>query len=145
MAERLIAISIVAQDDRHCSDDCPFRTPDHCDLFGELKWDNRKRTHGNLRPLGCRQAEEQQKGQLDVPLSPDPLRDVLKAMTGHEPPDFVRGYDTQGLSDAQQQALQDWASMHVRPSWLTGIGLLDAAETQVQEAVWNANIPPKGK
>jgi len=73
----------------------------------------------------------------------DPIRDVLHAMTGENPPTFVKGYGFKGLSDAQMQELQDWCAIHVRPVWLTGIGLMDAAESQVEEAVSNGNIPPE--
>ena len=75
----------------------------------------------------------------------DPIRDVLRAMTQCEPPEFVRGYSLEGLTDMQAQQLQDWACENCKPSWLTGIGVLDAAETQVREAVDNANIPPAPK
>jgi hypothetical protein len=75
----------------------------------------------------------------------DPIREVLRAMTGVTPPAFVKGYDCKGLTDAQVQELQDWCATHVRPSWLTGIGLMDAAENQVAEAVSNGNIPPDGR
>lgn len=72
----------------------------------------------------------------------NPLRKVLRAMTRQEPPDFVRGYSTTQLTEEEQQKLQDWAVNAVRPRWLTGIGLLDAADAQVAEAVSNGNIPP---
>ena len=71
----------------------------------------------------------------------DPIREVLKAMTGKEPPEFVKGYRFKDLSEEQTMALQDWCATNVRPSWLTGIGLMDAAESQVMEAVCNGNIP----
>jgi hypothetical protein len=72
----------------------------------------------------------------------DPLREVLLAMTGQEPPAFVKGYSTVNLTDAQRDELQDWCSVMAKPFWLTGIGLIDAAEAQIQEAVNNGNIPP---
>ena len=74
----------------------------------------------------------------------DPIRLVLKAMTGAEPPAFVRGYSFKGLSEDQTAKLQNWCVEHVRPDWLTGIGLMDAAENQVEEAVCNGNIPAEG-
>ncbi len=70
-----------------------------------------------------------------------PIRDVLVAMTGKTPPVFVKGYSVYNLTDEQWEELQDWAVNTCRPSWLTGIGLLEAAEHQVQEAVSNGNIP----
>ena len=71
----------------------------------------------------------------------DPIRDVLRSMTGKEPPNFVRGYSFDGLTDKETMDLQDWASNSVPLGWLTGIGLLEAAESQVGEAVSNGNIP----
>jgi hypothetical protein len=74
----------------------------------------------------------------------DPIREVLLAMTGVEPPPFVEGYNFDGLDNEERhmEQLQDWACINVKPSWLTGIGLLEAAEQQVAEAVANGNIPP---
>lgn len=71
-----------------------------------------------------------------------PIRDVLHAMTNHWPPDFVSGYDLSGLSDGEHSELQDWAVKYCKPRYLTGIGLIEAAETMVDEAVSNGNIPP---
>lgn len=73
----------------------------------------------------------------------NPIRKVLRAMTGKKPPEFVKGYNYDNLTDMQHQELQDWASTNVRPNWLTGIGLVEAAERQVKEAVDNGNIPPE--
>lgn len=72
----------------------------------------------------------------------NPIREALKAFTGKEPPAFVRGYDTSGLSDAENQELQYWAVDNAKPKWATGIGLIEAAELLVAEAVANGNIPP---
>lgn len=63
-------------------------------------------------------------------------------MTGEEPPKFVRGYTTEDLTDSEYEQLQHWAVNNVKPSWLTGIGLLEAADQQVMEAVSNGNIEP---
>lgn len=71
----------------------------------------------------------------------DPIRDVLKAMTGKSPPAFVKGYTCYALSDKEWDLLQSWAVNNCKPSYLTGIGLLDAAHHQVEEAVSNGNIP----
>jgi hypothetical protein len=73
----------------------------------------------------------------------NPIRKVLRAMTGKKPPKFVKGYNYDNLTDMQHQELQDWAATNARPRWLTGIGLIEAAERQVKEAVDNANIPPE--
>lgn len=67
----------------------------------------------------------------------DPLRAVLKAMTGVEPPACVRGYNFDNLTDDQLVSVQDWCVDNVRPSWCTGIGLMDVAERQVKEACGN--------
>lgn len=72
----------------------------------------------------------------------DPIREVLQQMLGAEPPDFVRGYSLTQLSDQDYEALQDWVGDHYPIGWETNIGLLDAAEIRVQEAVMNGNIPP---
>ncbi len=74
--------------------------------------------------------------------SPDPLREALLAICGKEPPDFVRGHGISGLSDQQVSALQDWCSLNARPEWATGLGVLEAAELIVSQAVDNANIAP---
>jgi hypothetical protein len=74
-----------------------------------------------------------------------PIREVLAAMTGlnvRSIPFYVRGYTLETVSDEYWDRLQDWAIRHTRPAWLTGIGLLEAAEAQVKEAVSNGNIPP---
>lgn len=73
-----------------------------------------------------------------------PLRDVLRAFTGREPPAFVREhYDLSQFSDIERDLLHSWCVQHVKPDWATGIGLLEAAELMVHEAVSNGNIPPK--
>lgn len=72
-----------------------------------------------------------------------PLWDVLRALTGKRPPPFVKGYTTKGLSDDEIMKLQDWCATNCIPFWGTGIGLLEAAEQMVREAVNNGNIPPE--
>ena len=72
-----------------------------------------------------------------------PLREILAQMTGKRPPAFLKGhYTTETLSEGDTERLQNWAIRNVRPSWLTGIGLMDAADSQVHEAIMNGNIPP---
>jgi len=83
------------------------------------------------------------KSYLDTPKNP--IRKVLRAMTGRKPPKYVQGYNYNNLTDRQYQSLQDWAAQHVTPRWLTGIGLIEAAERQVNEAVDNGNIPPENE
>jgi hypothetical protein len=76
----------------------------------------------------------------------DPLRAVLRLLCGGvEPPEYVRGYDYGNLTDDQHQALQDWVNCNLAPEidWSTGIGVIEASEQIVAEAVANANIAPK--
>lgn len=70
-----------------------------------------------------------------------PLREALSVVCGGaEPPEFVQGCRFDALTDAQKMELQDWCSVHCKPSWATGIGALEAAEHIVNCAIENANI-----
>ncbi len=72
-----------------------------------------------------------------------PIREMLAALCGgEEPPEYVQGYDYSNLTDIQHGELQDWAATHCVPAWGTGIGVIEAAEKLVEEAVSNGNIPP---
>ena len=73
----------------------------------------------------------------------DPIRLALKAFCNGEPPAFVKGNSTSGLTDAQNHELQTWVNMNLKDelSWSTGIGAIEAAELLVAVAVENANIP----
>ena len=72
-----------------------------------------------------------------------PLADALFAITGMEPPKYTHGlYLSESLEDKAVD-LQDWCADNARPSWATGLGVLEAAELLVQQAVENANIPPE--
>lgn len=72
-----------------------------------------------------------------------PIRDVLKRIIGKAPPQYVRGYDYSNFTDGQHSDLQDWVSLNLPVSleWSTAIGVIDAAQTIVEEAVSNGNIP----
>ncbi len=73
-----------------------------------------------------------------------PLAAALLAITGQSPPAFVRdAYSTADLTDPQKTELQDWCSLNANPAWSTGLGVLEAAELIVREAVINANISPQ--
>ena len=72
-----------------------------------------------------------------------PIREILKAMTGKNPPKFLKGYSVYGTTDDKWDELQTWAVNNCKPYWLTGIALLESAEDQVLEAVSNGNIPPE--
>lgn len=74
------------------------------------------------------------------PTPADPLREALASIIGKDPPDFVRGHNTSGLSDKQILDLQDWCSVNARPHWATGLSMIEAAELIVAGAIENANI-----
>lgn len=74
------------------------------------------------------------------PTPEHPFREALLAVVGKEPPAFVKGFGTQGLSDPQIQELQDWCSLNARPHWATGLSMMEAAELIVAGAIENANI-----
>lgn len=79
----------------------------------------------------------------DYPGVKDPIRAVLRLLCGgHEPPDFVQGYDYSNLTDLERSELQDWVCCHLDSEiyWSTGIGVIEAAESIVGEALGNANI-----
>jgi hypothetical protein len=69
-----------------------------------------------------------------------PFRESLEAVVGKEPPAYVRGFGTEGLTDSQIMSLQDWCSTNARPEWATGLSMIEAAELIVQGAIENANI-----
>lgn len=77
-----------------------------------------------------------------------PLREALQALCQATPPDFIQGQlSSTELTDPQILALQDWCSMKANPEWSTGIALMDAADSIVEEALNNGNIevdnPPR--
>jgi len=77
---------------------------------------------------------------VDKEIVKNPLYDALWGLTGARPPAYVRGLSCcQELGDHVLK-LQDWCILHARPEWSTGIGLLEAAEHIVREAVANGNI-----
>lgn len=76
----------------------------------------------------------------------DPIRQVLRRLVGKSPPKFVRGYNYSNLTDVQHAQLQDWVGSNINNTvlyWSTAIGIIEAAENIVAEAVANANIPPE--
>ena len=77
----------------------------------------------------------------------DPIREVLEMIVGKPPPPLIQGYTLRNLTDGQYHALQAWVvnSLSItKLYWSTGIGILEAAENIVAEAVANGNIPPEG-
>jgi len=71
----------------------------------------------------------------------NPLYDVIKILTGKEPPNFVKGKtSTAELNDEEFLTLQDFCSENAVLNWLTGIGILEAADVLVEESINNGNI-----
>lgn len=74
----------------------------------------------------------------------NPLTEALQAITGKKPPSYTHGaFSSSDLLDENVTDLQDWCSVNARPSWSTGLGVLEAAEAIVQEAVDNGSIAGK--
>lgn len=74
----------------------------------------------------------------------EPLRDMLRWLTARTPPKFVKGYTYKNLTDEEHMLLQEWAISTLNGTpvhWSTGIGVIEAAEKLVEEAVANGNIP----
>lgn len=75
-----------------------------------------------------------------------PFRDALQVICGKEPPPYVRGYSVRDMTDAEYGMLTSWVlndGLNRAIDWTTGIGVIEAAEHIVKEAVSNANIPPR--
>lgn len=75
-----------------------------------------------------------------------PFREAIKLLAGGvEPPDYVQGYGEkpEDVEAGKSMDLQGWMREHCPLEWSTGIGLIEAAEHIVKEAVANANIPPE--
>lgn len=71
----------------------------------------------------------------------NPLFEALLAITGEKPPEFVKGkFATTDLNGRELDKLQDWCVDNARPSWSTGLGIMEAADTIVIEAIGNGNI-----
>lgn len=71
----------------------------------------------------------------------NPLTEALAMMAMAAPPDFTHGHvDTSKMTDDQVDELQSWCVDHCKLAWSTGIGMLEAAELVVREAINNANI-----
>jgi len=73
----------------------------------------------------------------------NPLTDALRAITGWEPPSYTRGlYSAAELGDRVSE-LQDWCADHAKPDWATGLGVIEAAETLVDQR--GEELPRKGE
>lgn len=71
----------------------------------------------------------------------NPLYEALLAITGEKPPEFILGkFATTDLNENENMSLQEWCYNNARPNWSTGIGIMEAADTIVVEAIGNCNI-----
>jgi len=70
---------------------------------------------------------------------PNYFREALKVLIGKEPPMEVPPYGSHDMDD-EVLRLQDWCAEHARPSWATGLSMIEAAELIVDQALENANI-----
>lgn len=69
---------------------------------------------------------------------------TLRVLCGEEPPeDLVRKWIAGDESHVEtgDDTLQDWASVNRPFYWMTGIGLLDAAEALIDEVDPNEELP----
>ncbi|WP_417744764.1 hypothetical protein [Rosistilla oblonga] len=78
-------------------------------------------------------------GKVDNPLS-----EAIEAIVGEAPPvDLTGCYSLREIEDDAFIDLQNWASDHAKPTWATGLGVLEAAAWIVEQAVDNCNIEGK--
>lgn len=76
----------------------------------------------------------------------NPYYEALQSITRTEPPEFCKGiFNTSELDDEQIIELQDYCSLSRTLDWGTGIGILEAADHIVEEAVSNGNICGKSE
>jgi len=68
------------------------------------------------------------------------LKQALELIVGETCPVDVPQFKASGMMSDDFLALQDWASENVPVSWMTGIGVIEAAELLVQSALDNGNI-----
>jgi len=74
-----------------------------------------------------------------------PFRDAVSLLCGGEtPPEWVVGHSCQDIPEERWHDLSEWMLAHTPLDWSTGIGLVEAAESIVKEAVSNGNIPAAG-
>jgi hypothetical protein len=76
------------------------------------------------------------------PTPESPFREALRAVTGKEPPDYVRGFGFHHVAEERQDELHSWCAMNASPVWATGTSMIEAAELIVAGAIENANIGP---
>lgn len=74
----------------------------------------------------------------------NPYYEVLKKITGKEPPEFCKEiFNTRELNEDQYDILHQWCYDNSGLEWVTGIGHLEAVDYIVDEAVSNGNICDK--
>ncbi len=88
----------------------------------------------------CRKPSPQ-KGGGPAASRTSPFREALRALCGGaEPPDYVRGDGTPGLTDREMDDLQGWASSHATVRWMMGIHVVEAAESIVLAAYADGSL-----
>lgn len=70
---------------------------------------------------------------------PNYFREAIKVIVGKYPPMMVPPFGAKDMGD-EVVVLQDWCSDNARPSWATGLSMIEAAELIVDQAIENANI-----
>jgi hypothetical protein len=71
-----------------------------------------------------------------------PIIEALEALTGKPVPEhLVQGctYDLRPLGDSVD-ALQNWCADNAPRPWMTGLGIIEAAELLVAGAIENGNL-----
>ena len=73
-----------------------------------------------------------------------PLLEALEMLCGQAPESIqnvLQGVvNTQALTEADHELVYEWATGSPRLHWATGLGVLDAADTLVHQAIENDNI-----
>ncbi len=78
---------------------------------------------------------------MDAPKIKNPLYQVLQHMTGKKPPLVLENcLSFSEISDEEYLLLQDWVCNNSKPYWVTGEGILEAAQIIVNLALENNNI-----
>lgn len=64
--KRKVVLDIIAEG-KHCNANCPWLNSDSaCALFGEVKWDEERKSNGWIRATSCIKAELKNKEILNV-------------------------------------------------------------------------------
>ncbi len=68
------------------------------------------------------------------------FREALQLLVDEPVPEWARMHAERIGDGTAAIQLQDWVCPRVRPSWATGLGAIEAAESMVHEAISNGNI-----